>query len=454
MRDWSRRHFLAGAGTTGLPATGASFQTGGRPSEIREILETTPLGDTHEHIFPEEQRLAMQLDVFSLFLSAYSGTDLRSVGIPSAVADQRLPLAERWKLFAPYWEKTRNTGYLRAVEIALRDLFGAEELTESTCEEISERIRRANRRGVTERILRDRCRIKFAVLDDKLPEPAMPELELFSIARRFDRFILATARNEVLELERATGSAIGSLGDLEKALEKDFAKNLERTRMVAVKSTLAYHRTLFFRKSSREEAERDFERVMKGLPPPGDDSFARVTDLRAKDLQDYMFHRLVRLAGEHRIPFQVHTGLQAGRNVLQNANPLDLTNLFHYYPDVRFDLFHSGYPYLTEAAALVKMFPNVSVDMCWMHAISPAAARRILHEYLDTVPSTKVLGFGGDCNLAEIAYGYSVIARDNVIRVLEARVAEGISDPRSAVAIGKRVLCDNAEELFLKPRSG
>ena len=145
-------------------------------------------------------------------------------------------------------------------EIALRDLFGAEELNERTVEEISERIAASNTKGVNERLLRDRSHHKFVVLDDKLPAPEMPESDLFHVARRFDRYIMAATRFELDEIGKSTGVSIGTLADLDRALEKDFADNVRKTRLVTVKTTLAYQRPLFFRKVSRADAERDFEK--------------------------------------------------------------------------------------------------------------------------------------------------------------------------------------------------
>jgi hypothetical protein len=94
---------------------------------------------------------------------------------------------------------------------------------------------------------------------------------------------------------------------------------------------------------------------------------------------------VVRLAGAAGLPFQIHTGIQAGSNYVPNSNPTQLSNLFTLYRDVRFDLFHSSYPYLSECVVLAKMYANVYVDMCWTHIISPSAAKRALHEYLDAL---------------------------------------------------------------------
>ena len=82
--------------------------------------------------------------------------------------------------------------------------------------------------------------------------------------------------------------------------------------------------------------------------------------------------QIIRQAIEYRRPIQIHTGLQEGTgNVVTNSRPTHLINLFIRYPDARFDLFHAGYPYHHELAALAKNFANVYADLCWVPIISP-----------------------------------------------------------------------------------
>src|SRR5438552_18670156 len=73
------------------------------------------------------------------------------------------------------------------------------------------------------------------------------------------------------------------------------------------------------------------------LPPQG-----RQTPSE-KLLEDYLMHKVVLQAAEHRLPMQIHTGLQAGNtNHLSWTNPSHLSGLLNQYPQVRFDLFHGG----------------------------------------------------------------------------------------------------------------
>jgi predicted TIM-barrel fold metal-dependent hydrolase len=220
--------------------------------------------------------------------------------------------------------------------------------------------------------------------------------------------------------------------------------------MVTVKSTIAYERDLHFAVTSDADASADLDRLKRGAGVVTDDN--RRLDRRPfRALSNYMFHYLVQLAEAHGVPVQIHTGMQAGNgNYIEHTKPSLLTNLFLRYPRVQFDVFHIGYPYSSEASVLGKMFPNVWVDYCWMHIISPSAARAALHEMLDSVPANKIFGFGGDYRYPELSYAHLVMARRNIARVLAERVEEGACSETDALDVAKWLLHDNPARMFVK----
>jgi hypothetical protein len=120
------------------------------------------------------------------------------------------------------------------------------------------------------------------------------------------------------------------------------------------------------------------------------------------------------------------------------------------YKGARFDIFHGSYPYVGELAVLAKNFPNVHIDMYWLHIISPHVARQALAEWLDTVPWNRIFGFGGDYIFAEGVYGHSVIARENISRVLVEKIEEGSFTQKQAVILAQKLLRDNAYGFFSK----
>jgi hypothetical protein len=93
---------------------------------------------------------------------------------------------------------------------------------------------------------------------------------------------------------------------------------------------------------------------------------------------------------------------------------------------------------------LVKNFPNVTADFCWMWIINPAAGRRALSEMLDSVPANKIHGFGGDFIFVEGSYGHAQMARREITRVLCEKVEDGRFSEDYAVQVARMLLRDNA----------
>ncbi len=436
---------------------------------IAEALDEVKLIDTHEHIAPEAVRLGLELD-FTYLLPLYLSSDLVSAGMslddleairtpgrkmlealierieprdppypfPERLPLEELPLEEKWRRFAPFWEKTRNTGYARCILIAIRDLFEIDDLNEGTYQALSEALQASNQEGWYRHVLKERAGIEVSVQDFGTTDV---DRDLFAPSIRFDRFVDIRDPIDLRRLEYDTDTAIQALDDLIQALGVDMARQVEAG-MVAIKSGLAYQRIIHYGEATRHEAEQAFNRLFRHPQE-------RFCWEETKPLQDYMMHQVIRRAIEHGLPIQIHTGLQEGTgNVVTNSNPTLLVNLFLQYPRARFDLFHTGYPYHSELATLAKNFPNVYADMCWMHIISPWMAARVLHEWLETVPASKILGFGGDFVIVEGAYAHARLARQVICRVLAEKVEEGYCTAQEAVAFGRMILRENARELF------
>ena len=440
-----------------LPLLGAMGTSAARPrsrpleERLLAVLESVEAIDTHEHIIPEAERTSQPMDFFTL-ASHYAINDLVAAGLPATeqelIKNQQAPLSRRWRSFEPFWKVARFTGYGQALRIAIRDIYGVNEISAATLEGINDAIRQRNRLGLYRYVLKDRARIRFSIVDDYWNAvPVRPDPDFFVLAHKFDRFVRNTSREDIQGLEQITGISITSLRTLEKALEKNFQQSLEAG-MVTVKTTLAYDREILFHEVAEPDASRDFERMMRGdeVPPQG----FRIRVVRPfRRLEDYMFHQIVRLADAHHIPFQIHTGLQAGNgNFVANTNPTLLTNLFFLYPRVKFDLFHASYPYQGELSVLTKTFPNVYADFCWMHIIAPEAARRLLHDFLEMVPVNKIFGFGGDYRYPELSYAHLQMARRNLARVLAEKTQSGFCTEQEASDLGKMLLHDNPASLF------
>jgi hypothetical protein len=422
-------------------------------ARLEESLTKLRIVDTHEHILPEKVRVAQNVDFFTL-AGHYTIRDIISAGLSredvARVRDPKTPMAERWRLFEPYWKAVRFTGYAQCLRLALRDIYGIEEVTAATIERLNQAIAARNKPGLYREVLQRRAGIAYSVLDQTFAAKAeRPDPEFFAVAARFDRFITARGPGTVRMLEELAGTSITDVASWKRALEKDFQRTRELG-MVAVKCALAYRRPLNFEATAEAEAQRDFEALMRGEDTPQPSSQPPPRPPFPK-LEDHLFHHLVSLVAEHRLPMQIHTGLlSANQGYIPQTNPVHLTNVFNRYPQVAFDLFHIGYPYVGEMAVLGKFYPNVHIDFCWAHIVAPHAAQRALDEFLETVPATKIMGFGGDFDFPELTYAHAVMARRNIAEALAARVERGEMREDEAAALGRMLLCDNPARLFPK----
>jgi predicted TIM-barrel fold metal-dependent hydrolase len=439
-------------------------------SAIRRALQDRAAGmwifDTHEHLWHQAKRMRENPDLFLLF-SHYTSDDLISAGMPAELVgsdslprspfglqDHAIPLEERWKNVEPFWKATRTTGYGRCMLIAARDLFGVEDINESTFRSLSERITAANADPNWYRtVLKTKARIFISLLDDLTTDWGAPlsfEPEFFWIVTRMD-YIVTTDRESVGHVEKVTGVSIASLGDLERALGQAIEIAIRQARQIsphglaAIKCALAYQRTLLFEKVAKPDAERAFAAVLAG------DNLGTNGEVTRKLVQDYLMYRLVGLCGEHHLPMQIHTGMQAGnRNHVAWTNPALLSALVDSNPQVSFDIFHGGYPYWSEQATLCKNNPNCYADLCWMHIISPGMTAIHLRELIETVPANKILGFGGDFFHVEGAYAHAQMARGITAAVLAEQVENGYLKENEAELLLERILFRNAHDLFMR----
>lgn len=424
----------------------AQIQTTDFPKEgfekrITDYVNDIWIIDTHEHLLMEEDRIekADELD-FTYLFSQYTIEDLISAsnehGLMGMLFTNSFPIEDRWELFKPFLKEMRNTGYARASLMAARDIYGVEDLNDDTYALLSKKIRDASKPGLYKKILKDKARIELSILDGG---HGSPDKDFYRHVERFDQFIAISSITEVKELGNRYNVDIQSLDDFLKSLRIAFEEGINYE-MVGVKSGLAYNRILQYDNIPREQVQVIFDKLKQQ---------ESVSKIEVKAIQDYMMHRVLDLADEFKLPVQIHTGLLSGNgNYITNSKPTHLTNLFMEYPQVNFCLFHSSYPYGAELSVLAKSFPNVFVDMTWSAVISPAYSIRFLDEWLETVPANKIMAFGGDYSIVELTYAHSVFARRIVSKVLIGKVRSGYMSEEEAKYIAKKILRDNALEIF------
>lgn len=419
---------------------------------LGEHIARMPIIDTHEHVPASEAKRDPSGDLFTEFLSHYFNRDLISAGLPPSdlerVLNKEGTVVERWSLLEPYWEASRYTGYGRSLQLAAADIYGIPFIDSNSIELLYDRFAQGMESGHYEKILKTMSNIKVSIVDCDLD----CDRDYFRSVFQMGHFIFP----ENVRNMRAAVQGVGfrpspGFDDWLDACDAAVDAEIEGGG-IALKIPMAYHRTLAIGPALRHEAEECFVGFAATLEAP--DWMDRPLQ-RSKAFEDYMIHHIFRRLKQHDLPVQIHSGLQEGNgNELRNANPLLLIPMFQQYPDLDFILMHIGYPWYMESGALAKMFPNVYLDMCWSHIISPHASKLALREWLDAVPYTKICAFGGDYCFIDGIYAHQAMARENVADVLAEKVADGLFDEAAALRIAFSLFHENPYRIFQLERHG
>jgi uncharacterized protein len=349
-----------------------------------------------------------------------------------------------WARAKPAFADVRAMGVYRYTLPAIRDLYGVdfEEITDGQARILNDRIV-ANYRDQhwLYDVITEKANIEVVVNDpywdpyDFEPPYAFNAvvLRLNPVFRGFhpSEFALEKRPESPHDFARKEGLPMATFDDYLAFLDSLFAK-AKAAGLVGLKHTLAYQRSLGFAKVEKDRAAAAYGRRRDELTPD-----------QIRDFEDYLMWHLCELSAKHGLPFQIHTG--HGR--LQGSNPMLLLDLIEAHPKTTFVLFHGGVPWVTESAAIAMRHRNVYLDSVWLPTLSPALAKRALHEWLDLIPASRIL-WGADCNHAEGVYGATVVTRQVLADVLTERVARGDLREADALHIGDRILRENALEVF------
>lgn len=133
------------------------------------------------------------------------------------------------------------------------------------------------------------------------------------------------------------------------------------------------------------------------------------------------------LAEEMDIPVGIHTGTSAPRTAfghpaggaspkfrLRYGNPLLLEDLLVEHPNLRVFMMHAGEPWLTETLEMLRMYPDLYVDLSAKNWIYP---KEVFHRYLKALVDAgygKRLMFGSDQMIWPEAIGLAMEGIENV----------------------------------------
>ncbi|MFC1735021.1 amidohydrolase family protein [Candidatus Hydrogenedentota bacterium] len=399
-------------------------------AELMQHLESLEIIDSHEHLRPERERVGQDADVLTL-LSLYGWFEAVSAGMPvqegesgfaeHSFLDTDTPLEDRWARTWPYIQNIKFGDYYRPTAIAIKDIYGFDDLNESNYVAISERIQVENKPGLYKRILRERARIKTCLVQNRMIEGQDPP-ELFTPVFCDHNSLEFWNGAFILDFEKRYDT---SITDLDTYLEVFMRYLAEIRNQGAVGFKSAAWQLV---EPDMETARKTFASVLQGGPG---DAVLKSTIL------DAVFKK----AEEWDWPIPVHCGVWNDYRIFDPKNMIDTVMK---YPNVRFNLYHLGMPYVRDCIFIAKNFPNVFLDLCWCYVVSQNMTRRAINEILDTVPVNKVIGFGGDYVMAvENVYGHLVMARETMAEALSERILRGKLDVDGAKRVTGLWLHDN-----------
>jgi predicted TIM-barrel fold metal-dependent hydrolase len=116
-------------------------------------------------------------------------------------------------------------------------------------------------------------------------------------------------------------------------------------------------------------------------------------------------------------------------------------------PQTRFVLLHGSYPWIEDIPALMRLYPNVYADLCWLPLGSTRAGKFLLHELIENATSDKVM-WGCDTWMAEESYGALLSLRFVLCSTLAEKVSEGYLTTQDARQIIDNVMYRNAVDFF------
>lgn len=397
--------------------------------ELYEYISGLEIVDCHEHIIDEKVAVETKAD-FSLLVYQYNRGDFLSAGMkqeeldalyaPETDPEQKWAIYETW---APYVE---DTSYMKATKIVLKHDFGVDALTKDNYRWISEELQARRQPGYYKKIFQN-CGIRVAMNDDLIPY-AQRFPENTDLLKR----VVRVPEPPVGEHFVQDGYFYTGVTDLDDVRER----------------VLGYIRTL-------KKLDNKGIKLMLGLPYQYVDDLEAAAELRrlrqspsaerSIPLFWYTVDRILDEAGKVGLPVSMHTGYW---DDFRGFSPEGYIPLFRKHPDVRFDLFHLGYPYVKPSLMLAKSFPNIRIDLCWTYIISQQFAKDALCQIVDFIPRNKVHGFGGDFFNIERVYGHRMMMNETMSAALAAKVEGGTLTLEKAKLWARSMLVDNPAAFY------
>ncbi len=411
---------------------------------IKANIDAVPAIDTHDHLrgfdeIPSRVQTARGrgMTLYSLWAGSYLR---RTTALTPWPADGSFETW--WQAARDDFDDARATSFYRYLLPAFRDLYGVEfdTITDEQARQLNRKIFDNYRdEKWLQEVITKRANIELMFIDpywnrlqfSREYRFSAPVLNVTTIMRGTHPDVFASAGDSPFAFAARKKLKTETLDDYLKVIDAIFAEAVA-SRAVCLKSTQAYQRGLRYERIAKERAAEVYRK-----------SPNRITQQEQTDFEDFMFWHVCRLSVKYELPFQIHTGDAR----VQGSNPILLVDLIEANPQTKFILFHGGYPWVGETGAIAMKHRNVWIDSCWLPTLSYTMAKRAYQEWLEAVPSDRIM-WGADTVHAEGIYAATEFTRQCLAEALAEKVERGELREEHANRIGKQIMRDNALKLF------
>lgn len=405
-------------------------------AELLNEFSAMPVVDAHEHLASEAEALGQQADIFTRILCHYTitnaimsglknpecGTDLRGW-----LKDQNVPLDTRWKHFRETYAAIKDTGYVLSARRSVKELYGFDDIKDDNYQTISDALQNDNKPGLYDKLLKQKCKVTNVINQGSWNDGR----------GGFASFVSWEFR--MLGWGAAQMSGFREM--CRKMFDKDFEDPVELLRALI------------------ERRKSEGMVGMKLIGPQDADTISdeaalkifastSITDEEARNFGCWAGNKCIELAPEYNLVVAVHCGIIWCGGNFTTLNPTGMIPLIEKYNKTTFDLYHGGMPWVREIAVMANQYPNIVLNMCWCHQISPYMTQQMINEWIDLVSTNRIIAFGGDNCFPEKTVGALMLARENIAWALATRIEDGRMTFDRAIDTAREWFYDNPKRIY------
>jgi uncharacterized protein len=393
--------------------------------ELLAYSNTLNVIDAHEHMLSAEDHTKRYLSFWNFF-SDYVKWDLMSAGLPKSyegyMPKHEQDVIDLFNVVEPLLPYVENGSYMLSVKMALKKYFGYDKITRGNYLDITRRLNKENTVENYHKILSDAHIVKFL---EQSVQGNPHEKEFVNLTT------LGWQWNTQVKLTQMCRE------DKEMTLQNIFA--FYETELTKEKQSgsvgIKFFPHVFIEPYDTAVAKQQFEAVKNGTEFNQRSTLAHV-----------IYEKQIEIATKLKMVVAIHTGVWAD---ITDKTPMILFPIVKKYPDARFDIYHMGIPEVREAALLGKNYPNVYLNLCWAYSVSENMVLNSLDEWIDLVPTNKIIGFGGDViTLPQHAVGMLIVAKQVLCKSLAKRIVNERMDMPAAKKILEDWLYNNPARVY------